>query len=172
MPIELPLVLDTDLLSDFAWINRLDILVQLYDKEMRVMDEVMNELAKVPHLKQRVQKLIDDGFIHLVSLKATDPEAQELARLIDAGQLDSGEATCLAYLKFNYGALASNNLSDIHKACLEKNIDLVTTPDVFRAAWETGVLSEKEANKIWADMLRKRKLPAASLTEYISKNNN
>jgi len=58
-----PLVLDADLLSSFAWVDRLDILEKLFPKQMVVLDEVMNELRRVPHLSTRVQNCIDKGLI-------------------------------------------------------------------------------------------------------------
>lgn len=52
--IELPLVLDSDVLSHFAWVDRLDILEKLYAKNMIVLEEVINELSKIEHIAQKV----------------------------------------------------------------------------------------------------------------------
>ena len=166
---EPPLVLDTDLLSDFAWVNRLDILEKLYAKKMIVLDEVMNELNRVEHLAKKVQHCITNGSIKLIQILASDPEAVELGRLLEDGRLGRGEAACMAYLRYNLGTLASKNLSDIQKLCSDKNIDLVTTPDVIYEAHQKKFISLDEANNIWAAMIQKqRKLPTASFSDFIS----
>jgi predicted nucleic acid-binding protein len=166
---EPPLVLDADLLSSFAWVDRLDILVKLYAKKMIVLDEVLDEISKVKYLADKVQQYIDNRSIKLMCLNATDPEAVELAHLRDEGSLGKGEAACMAYLKYNYGTLGSNNLSDIKVRCLEKNICLITTQDVIHRAYEKNLITLEEANEIWSEMIRKRiKLPASSFSDILS----
>ena len=49
-----PLLLDTDLVSAFAWVKRMDILESLYSGNMQIPQEVLTELARVPHLKAAV----------------------------------------------------------------------------------------------------------------------
>lgn len=166
---EPPLVLDTDLLSSFAWVDRLDILEKLYAKQMVVLDEVMNELSRIEHLAKRVQSLIDNGSIKLVSIQATDPEALELARILEDGRLGRGEAACMAYLKYNFGSLGSNNLSDIKMQCVNKNISLIMTQDVIYQAFQNNILTVDEADEIWTGMIQKqRKLPVSSFSEFLS----
>lgn len=70
--------------------------------------------------------------------------------------------------KFNEGILASNNLRDVKKYTHEFNLKLITTADILIDAFTELYIDETEANKIWADMLKKqRKLPAASFSEYL-----
>ena len=73
--IELPLVLDCDVLSSFAWANRLDILEQLYAKNMIVLEEVIDELSKIAHIAKKVDSIIKRGAIRLVSTPANAPES-------------------------------------------------------------------------------------------------
>ena len=167
--IEPPLVLDADFLSSFAWVGRLDILERLYGEGMILLDEVMNELDRVPHIAKSVQLLIGRGSTKPVSILADAPEALELAKLLDAGRYGSGEAACMAYLKCNDGTLGSNNLSDVKAFCIENEKRLLTTADVLHEAYETGLVGLQEADEIWSKMLsKKRKLPAASFSDYLS----
>ena len=60
---EPPLILDADFISSFAWVDRLDILEGLYSKRMIILDEVLEELSRVPHLADRVELSIRSGHI-------------------------------------------------------------------------------------------------------------
>jgi len=165
--IELPLVLDCDVLSSFAWANRLDILEQLYAKNMIVLEEVIDELSKIARIAKKVDSIIKRGSIRLVSTPANAPEALELARLLKSGRYGKGEAACLAYLKYNFGSLASNNLSDVKVVCSDKNICLLTVPGIINHAYETNVITEKEANEVWMEMIKKkRRLPTNSFYDF------
>jgi predicted nucleic acid-binding protein len=167
--IEPPLVLDCDVLSSFAWVNRLDILEKLYAKNMIVLEEVINELSKIKHIAQRVESCITGGSIRLVSIPANAPEALELARLLESGRYGRGEAACLAYLKYNFGSLGSNNISDVRAVCSEKNIYLLTVPDIINAACQANIITLEEANTVWINMIKKkRKLPTNSFYDFLA----
>ena len=169
MPIEPPLVLDADLLSSFAWVNRLDILDNLYSGKMIVLEEVMVELSRVRHLANRVQTSIATGSIALVEMLADSPEALELARLLEHGRYGRGEAACMAYLKHNEGSMASNNLADVKTFCEASHKYLLTTAEVLHQAYDNGAIGLEEADKIWSDMISKRrKLPAVSFSDYLA----
>lgn len=169
MSTESPIILDSDFLSSFAWVNRLDILEDLYSKRMIVLEEVLEELRRVPHLASKVELSIKKGHIRSAAMLADSPEAIQLAEFLESGRYGSGEASCMAYLTQHDGLLGSNNLSDIKDFCTQNKQPLLTTADVLRQAYETGQINLDEADGIWAGMLSKRrKLPASSFTEYLS----
>jgi len=75
----------------------------------------------------------------------------------------------MAYLTQHDGILGSNNLSDVKAFCIQNKKRLLTTADVMYQAYEAGHINIDEADKIWGDMISKRrKLPALSFSEYIS----
>ena len=169
MSTEPPVILDSDLLSSFAWVNRLDILEGLYTKRMIVLEEVLEELRRVPHLASRVELSIRNGHIRSEAMLADSPEALQLAKFLELGRYGIGEASCMAYLTQHDGILGSNNLSDIKAFCIQNKKQLLTTADVLHQAYKTGLINLDEADRTWADMLsKKRKLPALSFTEYLS----
>ena len=169
MSTEPPIILDADFLSSFAWVKRLDILEGLYSKQMVVLEEVLEELRRVPHLASRVELSIKNGHIRSEAMLASSPEALQLAKFLESGRYGTGEASCMAYLTHHDGILGSNNLSDIKDFCIQNKKQLLTTADVLHHAYETELINLDEADKIWADMLsKKRKLPASSFTEYLS----
>ncbi len=163
------MILDSDFLSSFAWVNRLGILESLYSRRMIVLEEVLEELRRVPHLASRVELSIRNGHIRSEAMRADSPEALRLAELLGLGKYGTGEASCMAYLTQHDGILGSNNLADIKAFCIENKKQLLTTADVLHQAHETGLIDVNEADEIWAGMLSKRrKLPASSFTEYLS----
>lgn len=167
--IEPPLVIDADVLSSFAWVDRLDILEKLYAKKMIVLEEVTNELSKIEHVAKRVESCIKGGSMKFVSISADAPEALELAHLLESGRYGRGEAACLAYLKYNFGSLASNNVSDVKVVCSDKNICLLTVPDIINYAYKTNVITKEEANEVWINMVKKkRKLPTNSFYDFLA----
>jgi predicted nucleic acid-binding protein len=166
---EPPIILDADFLSSFAWVRRLDIVEKLYSGRMVVLEEVLEELRRVPHLASRVELSIKKGHIRLETMLADSPEALRLATLLDSGKYGSGEASCMAYLAEHDGILASNNLADVREFCERNEKRLLTTADVLYRAYEIGQINLEEADEVWAGMLSKRrKLPASSFTEYLS----
>jgi len=166
---EPPLILDADFISSFAWVNRLDILEGLYPKRMVILDEVLEELNRVPHLAAKVEVSVGNGHIKHMLIFADSPEALQLGKLLDTGKYGSGEAACMAYLTQHDGILGSNNLSDVKAFCIQNKKRFLTTADVMYQAYETNLVGLEEADKVWSDMISKRrKLPALSFSEYMS----
>ena len=169
MSIDPPVILDADFVSSFAWVNSLNILEKLYSKRMIILEEVLEELNRVPHLASRVELSISNGHIKCEAMFADSPEALQLAELLETGRYGTGEAACMAYLTQHDGILGSNNLSDVKAFCTQNNKRLLTTADVMYQAYEKSLISLEEADKIWTDMLSKRrKLPASSFSEYMT----
>ena len=169
MSIETPVILDADFVSSFAWVNRLDILEDLYSKHMIILEEVLEELNRVPHLASRVELSISNGHIKCEAMFADSPEALQLAKFLEIGRYGTGEASCMAYLTQHDGILGSNNLSDVKAFCIQNNKRLLTTADVMYQAYEKSIIGLEEADKVWGDMIsKKRKLPALSFSEYMA----
>lgn len=163
-----PLVLDTDLVSSFAWIDRMDILETLFPQQMVILDEVLSELQRVEHLYAKVKNCINNGSISSVSMLADSPAALELGEILSSGRYGSGEAACMAYLKYNSGTMGSNNLSDVKTFCDANGKDLITTAMIIHYAVKTAVIRKTEAETVWDSMLKKRrKLPAGSYSAYV-----
>jgi hypothetical protein len=136
---------------------------------MIILEEVMEELSRVPHLVSRVKLSIGNGHIKCEAMFADSPEALQLAKFLETGRYGTGEAACMAYLTQHDGILGSNNLSDVKVFCIQNKKRLLTTADVMYQTYETSLVGLEEADKIWSDMISKRrKLPALSFSEYMS----
>ncbi len=164
---EPPLVVDTDFLSSFAWVNRLDILESLFSAQMLILEEVQIEIAKVPHLSAQVDICIENKTIIPTTMSADSPEAIELARYLGEGKYGRGESACMAYLSHNEGTMGSNNLADVGKYCLDNSKQILCTGHCLRYAIESKVVRFEECESLWQRMLSKRrKLPTATFQEY------
>ena len=165
------IIWDTDALSAFLWIGKLEILVKKYSSfENIVLEAVLDELKdpRIPHIYNRFT-VHQDSFV-LTDLDITDIEQityfEELTK-----RMGSGEAACITYAKFYSGQyIGSNNLSDISTICAEENIIIKTTGIILCELVDDSELSLTEAEKIWEAMKSKRRwLPEGSFNTYYVK---
>ncbi|APV43871.1 hypothetical protein Dform_00516 [Dehalogenimonas formicexedens] len=163
------MVLDTDLLSSFAWVNRADILCAMFSKNMVVPEEVLVELQRIQHIFEKIQKCVSDGHMGTVEFITGSPEATEYFLLVDSGIYGSGEAACMAYLKHHPGTMGSNNLADVFNYCQQNTRRLITTCDILLEACRISFITRATANSIWEGMIRKRRrLPSSTFDGYLA----
>jgi len=128
-------VADTDILSTFARIHRLDILKKI-SESIVISQAVKAELARgkidVRHLDPDFTILTKD---ELKDLKKTD------------NSLDRGERECFVIAKSRRLPLASNE-TIVHKLCKREGIDYLTLPRILRFAITEGVITRQEARKL------------------------
>ncbi|AQS58418.1 hypothetical protein [Desulforamulus ferrireducens] len=169
------LFIDTDCLSAFLWVGNENILVKLYGGKIIVPKQVYDELSKpfVPHLKQKTDILIGSGFVSIGQIMAGTEEHTLYITLTSNPErgfrvIGRGEAAAIVLAKQNNGILASNNLRDVVPYVKKYGLQHITTADILVEALHGGLITENQGNVIWANMLQKqRKLPGASLTDYI-----
>ena len=103
------IVLDTDVISSFAWVERFDIIIELYSPDVIILDVVKDELIKVKHLFNIVNKYIESEDIELIKLDINADEGLEYGRLLkDIWTVGKGEAACMAYCRYHNCILGSN----------------------------------------------------------------
>jgi predicted nucleic acid-binding protein len=128
-------VADTDILSTFARIRRLDILKKISDGVL-IPQAVKAELARgkidVKYLDADFTALTKD---ELKDLKKTD------------NSLDRGERECFVIAKNRHLPLISNE-TIVHKLCNKEGIDYLTLPRILRFAITEGVITRQEAKKL------------------------
>lgn len=173
-----PLFFDTDCLSAFLWVNNQSLLAQLYPGRVVIPAEVYSELSRpsIPHLKSRVDGMVANRDARIESIQV-DTETYRLYRKMvfapDPGHLiiGAGEAASIALAKEKDGILASNNLSDVSAYVSEYGLQHKTTGDILKEALEKGLITETVGNKLWQDMLNKRrKLGYPTFTDYLQAN--
>jgi len=166
------LYFDNDCISAFLWTKTEWILESLFPNNILVPKEVYIELSKVPYLKGRIDNLINSGqaTIHEIILGSEESNLfQSLTGLTEGRRIviGKGEAAVLSLVKFRGGIVASNNLKDISDYIKEYCLRHTTTAEILVEAFENGLITEIDANNIWANMLaKKRKLGATTFSDY------
>lgn len=160
------IVWDSDGLSAFLWVNKLEVLLNSQaDKEHIILEPVLEELKKVDHLFQRLQASIARFTIADVDLS----NSEEVDYFVELQKrMGIGESACISYAKFHdCEYVGSNNLSDVLQLCCAESINLKTTGMVLVEAVRTSNITEKEADDMWSRMLSKRRLlPTANFVDY------
>jgi predicted nucleic acid-binding protein len=165
---------DTDCLSAFLWVNKENLITQLYRDRIAIPEQVFSELKKVPPLKDRVVGLKSSKLITICSLDFGTPEADFYLTLTahpDEGYkvIGRGEASAIALARFRGGVLASNNLRDILPYTQLYNLKHITTGHILSEALNKKIITEGQGNAIWKDMLiRGRLLPAATFSDFLT----
>ncbi len=166
---------DTDCLSAFLWVRGESILSQMYAGHIILPAQVYDELKKVPHLVEKVDLLKNNGDLTVESMEVDSAEYHDYLKMTtrpEAGMriIGKGEAAGIAMVKERGGILASNNMRDILPYVDRYGLGHITTGDILREAMDSGIITEAEGNRIWSDMLRKRRmLPTATFSDYIKK---
>jgi predicted nucleic acid-binding protein len=138
-------------------------------------DELSN--PTVPHLKQRVDYLINSNQVKLSTIEVNSDEYELYIKLTnspDEGHkiIGRGEAASIILAKKNNGIVASNNIKDIQQYIQEFNLKHITTGDILYEALSKGYITEVQGNLIWASMIAKRrKLGASTFSEFIKNRN-
>lgn len=166
--LKFPLVIDTETLSSFAWIKRMDILETLYSGKMSTTEIILvHEICVIQHIFRQVQNSIHNNHINIIGIEPYDKIGIEYSKLI-SGKYGRGEASCMAYLKYNEGTLVSNDLKDVKYYCEKHNIDRIGTPHILYDYYQNHYMTEAEGNIIWeAKLKKKRRLPANTFSEVI-----
>lgn len=167
---------DTDCLSCFISINDVTILKKLFEKVI-IPQEAYDEFSRIPRLKSRVDDLINDNFIEVISFEINSPVYQLFAKLrrgyLFDKEMGKGEAAAVALAIENDGILASNNTRDVVKVVEKYELTWIKTGDILVKAYNCNILSESEGNQLWKKMLnQKRYLTEPTFTDYLKNNPN
>ena len=169
------LFFDADCLSAFLWVNKEDILFELFPGKIVLPKQVYVELChpSIPHFKRKIDRfaqgnklsikeiLLDTEEYHLYyDLAFSSPKSETV--------IGKGEAAAIALAKTYNGIIASSNFRDVAKYARKYNLDLVGAGDILVTAFNARHIDEAEGNSIWHRMLAKRRvLPKPCFTEYL-----
>ncbi|HRR45079.1 MAG TPA: hypothetical protein P5224_11130 [Mesotoga sp.] len=170
-----PIFFDTDCISSFLWVDRTDILLNLYPKRIILPEQVLDELSNpsVSHLSSKVNRLLSQNQVRKAEILLGTEEFQlyhMLTKNPQSGQkhIGRGEASAIVLAKVRKGILVSNNLKDIQYYIQLFHLKNLTTPMILHAALLRKLIDESEGNAIWSQMISKRRrLPAETFTDYL-----
>lgn len=165
---------DTDCICAFLWVNEVCLLEKIVEGKIMIPKPVYDEIDRpsIPHLKRRVDLLLERGSAEIVYLSVDSEEYALYGELTTfSGNnkvIGRGEAASISLAKTYDGILGSNNLKDVAYYVQKFSLEYKTTGDLLVEAYERGLITEAEGNAIWQAMLNKRRqIGAQSFTEYL-----
>ncbi len=141
-----PVLVDTNILSTFAKIKRLELLFEIIDREeLYISTSVLHELDMAKNVGydfvQTIFAYIDKERISIISMN--DEESDLYLELPDS--FGRGERESVAISKSRDYIFVSNE-TRVKNYCDRNDIYIVDLPTLLRRAWKTGV-KEKETVK-------------------------
>lgn len=170
-----PVFYDTDCLSSFLQINRIDLLKKEYSKiiiSAKVKEELFDKNTP-EKIKNRLTSIIQDGYVEIKDLEFGSAEFEQYYEFItDDKTEDIGkrELSVISIAIVKNGILASNNLNDVCYFVKKYNLEHVTTSKIIVICYEKGYLTFDEADKIWKELLKNPKYPQMSFKDFYDKN--
>lgn len=164
--VEPPVIFDTDLMQCFASIdNGIDILAKTLGKEIYVTGQVLEETRllyawfKKQDIARRIDVAVSKGVIGRMDVFAVEEDARLFTAMISGNcpglpAIGKGEAAALVLAKISCGTIASNNLRDVKKYCVNNGIPLLCTEDVLSLAVISKPITLDFASQFW-DKLKK-----------------
>ena len=139
-------LVDTNVLLNFAQVDRLDLLGSLQDLDFRAPAEVMAEILKEPE-RSRVEASIRSGHVGETSLSAI----AELVLFSELRQImGMGEAACLALAVSQQAWIASDE-KRVFRREAEARLGpgrILNTPGLLLLGIRRGLLTVEEADQI------------------------
>jgi predicted nucleic acid-binding protein len=159
------ILLDADVIIHFIKGDRSGTLSSIFPNKLYLLDIVFDEVFK-GKLRSEVQNLITFKQVYELSFLIENEVVSEYARLKE--KYGPGESACMAYCKFHKDVLASSNLRDIRQYCEENGIQYLTTMDFLVAAFQKGIMDEKECDLFIQNVKSKgSKLPCDTIKEFL-----
>ena len=165
---------DTDCISSFLWTNTEYLLIHCFGSEMIIPRQVYNEISRVPHLKQKIDVMVNNDNLTIEDILINSEENSLYLNLTCYTKssklplIGRGEAAAIVLSKKNNGILASNNFRDVKFYVDLYKLNHISTSDIINKVVNDGLISIVEADSIWAQMIaKKRKLPFMTFTDYL-----
>jgi hypothetical protein len=168
-----PVFFDADLLSSFFWTGKQYLLIRLYKDRIFIPERVIYELNRVSQLKKILDSLSAQKQICKAEILIGTPEFELYNKLISKPEprykvIGQGEAAAISLAKCRNGILGSNNLKDITQYITLYKIKYITTASILEDLYNQGIITEKEGNSIWYDMIVRRTiLPYTTFSDYL-----
>ena len=153
-------------------INRTDILQELYEY-ITIPEYVYGEFLKAPRdIMDHIEYMIQIDFLKVKDIE-TDEEYEVFFKfkrnIYTKKVIGNGEASAMALAKVYDGIVASNNSKDVILTVEVEDISWIKTGDILEEAIDSEIITLKEGNLIWEEMLSKGRYLGKfkTLTEYL-----
>lgn len=149
--------IDTDILSAFAKIKKLQLICNLFSHNLHVSPSILNEI-KISldvgyQFAKEIFSFIEEGNLKISVL--TEAESKEKANLPE--QFGEGEKEILALCIIRGGVILSNERR-VAEFCRAKNIHCHRIPAILRALWELKVCNINEVRTMVDELKAKDRM--------------
>ncbi|MBU1487382.1 hypothetical protein KKH56_04960 [bacterium] len=163
------IVIDNNILSTLAKIEKIDILFEVFDPEEiaivpGVYEELRNGLNRGYFLLSEVMNLVSQEKIKLLPLT----EEEILLKSELPVSFDKGERECLVVCKLRRFKLVTNEKS-VKNFCDREEIDYMDLPDLLRTLWRTELYSKDEVRELVREIEAKDNVVFKSPEEIFEK---
>jgi hypothetical protein len=167
------ILLDSDVIIHFSIGDSLLSLMDIFPHYHKcVLDIVYGEInRRISSAQSQLDLMINMGVLTKINFPPiSSPVYQEYIKMRKENpRIDSGEAACMAYLRFNKHVLASSNFKDIVAYCEQHDIYYISTMDFLKEAMAKNIFTEEQCDK-FIEKVKKAgsKLPCNYMFEYKS----
>jgi len=160
-------LLDSDVIRHFLKGRQAQILPQLYPRRLAILDIVSAELFRSRHLRTPVENFIT--MFRLIEISFPTDQIEVLSEYSTLCETrDEGESACMAYAKFYDHIVASSNIKDIKKYCIDNGITYLTTMDLLLEAYYKNLISKDDCTEFIRTVKESgSKLPVDTIDQYI-----
>ena len=143
-------ILDCDLISSFAKINRIDLLEKLFpDARLVITASVYNELLKTKEYGFDFSDEIIQSDIELINIRKEERSVFE--DFLQDYRIYLGEAEGIAIAKCRDGVFMTNDSRAV-RFCEEKGVKVLNLKDVLRKIAVDGIVDKGEMLKLIRDI--------------------
>jgi len=143
-------VLDCDLISTFARVNRIDLLEKLFpDDQLVITASAYNELLKVKQYGFDFPDKVMQGSIGLINIPRE--ESDVFVDFLQDYRIHFGEAEGIAIAKCRNGVFITNDSKAV-EFCKEKGVTVLNLKDVLRKIAMEKIINNSEMTKLIRDI--------------------
>jgi predicted nucleic acid-binding protein len=146
-------VLDCDLTSTFAKVNRIDLLEKLFsDDQLVIMASVYNELLEVKQYGFDFPDKVMQSSIGLINIQREERGIFE--DFLQDYRIHLGEAEGIAIAKCRNGVFITNDSRAV-EFCKEKGVKVLNLKDILRRISVVKIINKEEMVKLIEDIADK-----------------
>ena len=143
-------VLDCDLTSTFAKVNRIDLLEKLFsDAKLVITASVYNELLQVKQYGFDFPDNVMQSSIGLINIQREERDIFE--DFLQDYRIHLGEAEGIAIAKCRNGVFVTNDSRAV-EFCKEKRVKVLNLKDILRRIAEEEIINKGEMIKLISDI--------------------
>lgn len=140
-------VFDTDVISTFGKIKRLDLLQKLFPRdEFFIPSSVYDELINAQELGYEFAKYVIESEL-FKALTLSDEERDFVDKLQRRKSLGSGEKEAIALCKYRKYALITND-DDAKDICDKNSMEFFDLSMLLKTLWKSEIMSKEKVAKL------------------------